>query len=241
MAVLVLEASPPGIASGRRRTAVVAGARDVLPVLLALLPLGLVVGATIGESSVDHGVGWLGAALVYGASAHITAMAMLSTGASGLSVIVAVLVINSRGVIYGAGLASRMHGQPRWFRWLGPYFLVDPLYALVSGRTRPGDGVEWIRWYYLGGALTIWVMWMPTVGAGLLVGGSLPAAAQLNFALPAMLIGFLVPSLCGGKGRVAAAVGGIVGLFGTGAGGLALPVSVAAGVTAALLVEWRKR
>jgi len=218
------------------------GARDVFPMLLGLMPLGLAVGATIAESTVNHAVGWVGAALIFTASAHIVAMGMLSAGAGGLAVIVAVLVINSRGLIYGAGLATRMHGQPRWFRWFAPYFLIDPVFALVSGRTQPGDGAARIRWYYLGVAGALWLMWMPTVGVGLVVGDSLPAEVRFDFALQGMLIGFLVPQLCGGRGRVAAAAGATAGVLTTWIpGGAGLPLSVAIGVAVALFVEWRRR
>jgi predicted branched-subunit amino acid permease len=227
---------------GALREPLLAGARDMAPGLVALLPLALALGASIAASPVDDLVGWLGAALVYGASAHATAVSMLAAGAAGGAVVLAVLVIMARSVIYSAGLVSRMRGQPAWFRWSAPYFLVDPLYALVVTRTGEGHGAAWVRWYYLGAALAIWLMWMPSVAAGVLLGPVLPGGAGMAFALPALLITFLVPGINSKPALAAAAVGGAVGALGSAwPGGLALLLGTAFGVAVAVAFERRSR
>jgi hypothetical protein len=47
------------------------------------------------------------------------------------AVIVAALVINSRHVMYSAALAPTFQEQPRWFRWVGSFVLIDQIFALV--------------------------------------------------------------------------------------------------------------
>lgn len=66
---------------------------------------------------------------MYAGAPYITAVSLLGAGASALAVVTAVWIQTARGVVYCAGLATRMRGQPAWFRWAGPYLLVDPLFA----------------------------------------------------------------------------------------------------------------
>lgn len=113
----------------RARTAALAGVRDSAPILAVIALLGLLVGAAVAEAPLSNSTGWLGAAMIYAASAHLVAISLLGTGASAVAVVTAVLLINARGLVYSAALAPAMRGQPGWFRWTGPYFLVDPLFA----------------------------------------------------------------------------------------------------------------
>ncbi|MPZ98610.1 MAG: branched-chain amino acid permease [Dehalococcoidia bacterium] len=217
-----------------------AGARDMVPVLVALIPIAVTLGASVAASGLDPRIGWTGAALVYGASPHATAVAMLSNGAAAAAVVVAVLVLGARSVIYSVGLVSRMSGQPAWFRWTAPYLLVDPLFALVTSRTTERDSPRWVRWYYLGAGLAIWVTWMPALGLGTVVGPVLPGNEGANFALPALLIAFLVPGIRSRPALAAVVVGGLTGAAGGGLpNGLGLALGAIAGTAAGVLCERR--
>jgi len=237
----------PGVVEWRtwaaRAAPAIEGARDTVPALLALAPVALALGASIAASPMDDRVGWAGGALVYAASAHATAVAMLGAGANGAAVLLAVLSLTVRGVIYSAGIVAWMREQPRWFRWAAPYLLVDPLYALVTTRTRPGeDSPRWIRLYYIGAGLAIWVMWMPAIAAGIRFGPLLPGGPGVAFALPALLIAFLVPAMRTRPAVAAAIVGGIAGvLLGDVPKGLALALASALGAIAAIASERRGR
>ena len=223
---------------GESRAAALAGARDIAPVLVALAPVAITLGATLGDLHVDSRVTWAGGALVYGASPYLTAVSLLAAGASGLSVVLAVLVLTSRGVIYSAALLSRMRGQPAWFRWAGPYLLVDPLFALVVSRTDERDPSEWVRWYYLGAGLAIWLVWMPSLAIGLLAGPVLTRNSGLDVALTALLIAFLVPGLRSRPALVAAATGVAVGAAASALpGGAGLALATLAGTLAADATE----
>ena len=181
---------------------------------------------------------WVAGALVYGASPYLTAVSLTAAGASGVSVVLAVLVLTSRGVIYSTALLSRMRGQPGWFRWAGPYLLVDPLFALVIARTTESDSPARVRRYYLGAGLAIWLVWMPSLAVGLLAGPVLPRSAALEFALPALLIAFLVPGLTSRPALAAAAVGAAMGAIAVGLpGGAGLALATVAGTLAAIATE----
>jgi len=210
----------------------------MLPVLAALVPVAVTLGAAISEFELDSRIAWVGGALVYGASPYLTAVSLLAAGASGASVVVAVLVLTSRGVIYSTALLSRMRGQPAWFRWTAPYLLVDPLFALVTARTTEDDASERVRWYYLGAGLAIWIAWMPSLAAGMLAGPVLPRNAGLDFALTALLIAFLVPGLRSSPAVGAGVVGGLVGATAAKLpGGAGLALATLAGTVVAIVMD----
>jgi len=243
--VSALTYSPPiaGAATSARRdirTPLLAGARDMSPVLLALAPVALTLGAGIAAAPIDARIAWVGAIFVYAASAHATAIAMLGGGAAGPAVVLAALLLTTRSIIYSAGLVTRMQRQPGWFRWTAPYLLVDPLFALVTSRTDEEDDPWVVRWYYLGAGLAIWVMWMPAMALGIVLGPVIPNGPALRFALPALLIAFLVPGLRSRPAVVAAAVGAVVGAAMSGLPGSAgLVLATVLGMAAAVFLERR--
>ena len=82
-----------------------------------------------------------------GGGASQLALVTVAGSASLWALCVAVLVINSRHIMYSAALASAFREQPRWFRWLAPWFLVDQIFALAS--VRPSHDPDSFRGYYL--------------------------------------------------------------------------------------------
>ncbi len=243
MAIYELAMAPAMRAShSRARTAALAGARDSAPILAVIALLGLLVGAAVAEAPLSNSTGWLGAAMIYAASAHLVAVSLLGAGASAIAVVTAVLLINARGLVYSAALAPAMRGQPGWFRWTGPYFLVDPLFALTAARLqRAGDeddDGESLRWHYLGAALAMWLVWMPAVTLGILAGPALPNMESIAFAVPLVFLAFLVPGINSRTAVVAVAAGGAVAVLSVGLpGGVGLLVGTAAGTVAACLSE----
>src|SRR5690606_27046825 len=64
--------------------------------------------------------------------------------------------------------------QPTWFRWLGPYFLIDQMFAMASFRL--DDSPDAFRPYYMACALAFWSLWQVTVALGLVPGRIVPRA-----------------------------------------------------------------
>jgi predicted branched-subunit amino acid permease len=116
------------------------------------------------------------------------------------------LVVNARHLMYSAALAPTFQSQPRWFRWLGPYFLIDQLFALTTVRP-PDEEPESFRTYYLAAGATFWVLWSIVVAFGLLLGPVVPEAWNLEFAIPILFIGLLVLGIDHWPEMVSALVG----------------------------------
>lgn len=186
-----------------RRRPFLLGMRDMLPLFLGAVPFGVVIGVAVAESDVPDLAGWLSSSLVFGGAAQLTAISLLAAGAPALSAVAGALVVNARHVMYGAALVPRFRGQPRWFRWLGPYVLIDQVFALVSVRDEAEDRAFW-RSYYLGAGFLAWTMWQVVVAVGVLAGPVLPEGLSLEFAVPILFIGLVVPTLIRRPALVAA-------------------------------------
>ena len=182
---------------------------DVVPLVIPAIPFGFVIGLAVTESAMPQWAGWLTAPLVFAGAAQL-AMITLAGTASLWAVITAVLVINTRHVMYSAALAPTFRRQPRWMRWVGPFFMVDQTFALAALQTHrsPAD----FRRYYLTVSLTLYAVWNTVVPLGMLVGPIVPESWRLDFAPPVMFAGLTLFAIKRTPAAVAALVGGFVSL-----------------------------
>lgn len=176
-----------------------------MPLVVAAIPFGLVVGLAITESGIGSFIGWTGAPIIFAGAAHLTLVTLLGTGTAVVAAVSAALVINARHMMYSAALAPTFQKQPRWFRWLGPYALLDQMFAIVV--LRKDDDPDDFRTYYLAAAATFFTFWNIMVALGLLIGPVVPETWQLGFAIPVMFVGIVVMSIDRYPKAVAAVVG----------------------------------
>ena len=182
---------------------------DVVPLAIPAIPFGFVVGLAVTESAMPQWVAWLTAPLIFAGAAQL-AMITLAGTASLWAVITAVLVINTRHMMYSAALAPTFRKQPRWMRWVGPFFMVDQTFALAALQTHrtPAD----FRRYYLTVAVTLYAVWNVVVPLGMLVGPIVPESWRLDFAPPVMFAGLTLFAIKRIPAAAAAFVGGFVSL-----------------------------
>lgn len=178
---------------------------DSLPLIVSAIPFALVVGLAITESGIGNFVGWSSAPLIFAGAAQLTLITLLGSGTAIVAAITAALVINARHLMYSGAMAPTFQRQPRWFRWLGPYALIDQMFALTV--LRKDDDPRDFRTYYLAAALTFVVFWNTTVALGLLIGPVVPEEWRLEFAVPVMFIGIVVMAVDRYPKAVAALVG----------------------------------
>ncbi|MDX1448829.1 MAG: AzlC family ABC transporter permease [Acidimicrobiia bacterium] len=179
--------------------------------LIPTVPMALVLGIAIAESSVPNLAGWSSSWLIFGGASQLTAVTLLAEGAGVAAAIIGALTVNARHVMYSAGLVAHFQDQPRWFRRLGPYLLLDQVFALASFHDAPPE--QW-RAYYLGAGATAWTYWQTFVGLGVLFGPAISTDIDVSFAVPALFLALLVPALARRPAQVAAVVGaGVTALF----------------------------
>lgn len=211
-----------------------AGATAVAPVLLGVVPFGLVAGVAAVEAGLGlaEAIGF--STVVFAGASQLAAIELLGAGAPAWVAVMTAAVINLRMAMYSASLGSYMTDQPVGRRAIAAYLLTDQAYALSVTRYRaeegPGGPVDrW--WYYLGAALVLWVSWQLTTILGVLMGGAVPEQVPLGFAVPLTFLGMLVPSVTDRPTLAAALVGGGVAVTAAPLpANLGMPLGAAAGV-----------
>ncbi|HKE67454.1 MAG TPA: AzlC family ABC transporter permease [Micromonosporaceae bacterium] len=215
---------------------VLAGARAMVPGIVATAPFGLVIGVTAAQSHLPTFAGWLTGPTIFAGSAQLTAIQMLNTGAAPAAVIATVLIINVRLMLYSAGMMPHWRGTPLWWRVLAGYLLVDPSYAVgIQRYEQPGDRRA-AHVHYFGAAVALWLSWLAAIAAGATLGAGLPPALHLDFLVPLYLIGQVVPRLTQAAPRRAALTSAAVAALAlTVPMHLGLAVGIVAGLAAGIV------
>jgi predicted branched-subunit amino acid permease len=210
---------------------------DCVPLFLPAIPFGFVLGLAITEGHMPPLVGWLGSPILFAGAAQLAVVTLAGT-ASLWSVVIAGFVINTRHVMYSAALAPAFQRQPRWMRWVGPYVLIDQVFALAALQIdRPPDE---FRRYYLSAGFFFALNWQWAVALGMVVGPSVPESWRIEFAPAVMFLGLALISINRAPQAVAAMVGGTVGLAAAGLPDrLGILVGAIAGVLAGTVAEYR--
>lgn len=201
-----------------RAAALRAGATAVAPIVVGIVPFGLIAGV----AAVERGMTTLDALAlsvgIFAGASQLAAIEVLGGGGSVVVAIITVLVINLRMVMYSASLAPWLAHEPARRRWLVAYLLTDQAYALSLVRYTDPDAEELPAadrvWFYLGVAGTLWLTWQLCTVAGALLGGGIPDAVPLGFAVPLVFLALLPPAVTDRPTVVAATVGAAVATAG---------------------------
>lgn len=206
-----------------------------MPLVIPAIPFGFVLGLAITESDMPLWAAWLSSPLLFAGAAQLTMVTIAGT-ASAWAIISAVLVINSRHVMYSAALAPPFRDQPRWLRWLAPFVMVDQTFALSV--LRLDDEPRAFRRYYLTAGVLFFTVWNLCVPLGMVIGPVIPESWRLDFAPVVMFTGMTLFAIKRAPAGVAALVGGFVSLAAAGlADRLGILVGAVAGVVAGTLAD----
>jgi len=209
---------------------------DAIPLFVPAIPFALVLGLTIVESGINPFVGWSSSWIIFGGAAQLTLISLLGSGAAVAAAVTAGLVVNARHLMYSAALAPTFQSQPRWFRWFGPYLLIDQLFALAS--VRLDDDPKTFRTYFVAAGLMFWTFWQITIAVGLAIGPVIPDNWNLEFAVPILFLGLVVIALDKYPKLIAAVVGaGVTYLLAGLPSRSGLLVGALVGIVAGTIVE----
>jgi predicted branched-subunit amino acid permease len=218
-----------------------AGARVAAPMLVGVIPFGLVAGASPVAAGMGLGAAMGFSAIVFAGASQLGAIDVLADGGSALVAAAAAWMINLRLVLYSASLAPYLAHEPLRRRLLVSYLLVDQAYAAAIGRWTGEDDIDGRVPFFLGGAVVLAGCWLAATAVGALVGTALPDDVPLDFAVPLVFLVLLVPLLVSTPAVVAAGVGGAVTVVALelGAGHLSLMAGATAGIVAGAVVDRR--
>ncbi len=216
-----------------------AGVASLLPIVLGVVPFGLVAGA----AAVEIGIGVEGAVgfstIVFAGASQLAAIGLLGQDAPVAIAVMTALVINLRMLMYAASLAPHVGRWPLRRRLGGAYLLTDQAYAVAILRFREGTDPHPFA-YYLGAGLTMWIPWQLSTIGGALVGATIPDSIPLGFAIPLMFIALLRPALTDRPAIAAAVASGAIAVVAAPLpANLGMPLAALAGIVTGVVVAER--
>jgi branched chain amino acid efflux pump len=218
------------------------GVRDEAPILLGVVPFGMLFGALAISVHLSSLAAQAMSAIIFAGSAQFIAAQLVGTGTSGLVILMVVFVVNLRHALYSASVAPHVKSLNTGWKLLLSYLLTDEAYAVtITHYNREGDSGS-RHWYFLGSGVTLWSSWQISTAIGIFIGAQIPPGWPLGFILPLTFIALVVPALKDRAGVAAALMAGAVGLLAFGfpyKTGLLLAAFF--GILTGLLVEGRPK
>lgn len=225
-------------ASPSNRYWIAQGSAAVAPLLVGVVPFGLIFGVTAAASSVGGALGYLTSIIIFGGAAQFVTVELFDQGAAVAVVIATALVVNSRHFMYSAALAPTFQQFPKRSRYTLPYLLTDQAFAVSIARYPDLPDATAKRLFYFGAGISLWITWQATTAAGVLLGAQIPEAWSLDFAIPLVFLALLMPTITSRPALIAAVVGGAVAVAAFSVPyGLGLIIGALAGVAAGVLAE----
>jgi predicted branched-subunit amino acid permease len=206
------------------RADAIAGAKSVAPMLVGVIPFGLVAGATPATTGLGGGASIGFSTIVFAGASQLAAADSLADGGSALVAIIAACTINLRLLLYSASLSPHLAKVPLRRRLLVGYLLTDQAYAVSISRWTKEDeeaaaggppiaDPDHRLAFYFGAAVLLWVNWQICTIVGVLIGSAVPDSLPLDFAVPLVFLVLLVPAITTRPAVVATAVGGFTALL----------------------------
>jgi 4-azaleucine resistance transporter AzlC len=232
-----------------------AGVRAEMPILVGVVPFGLIYGVLALEAGLPPSAAQAMSVIIFAGSAQFISTQMFAAGAPGLVIALTVMVVNLRHLLYSASLAPYvLHLRPAW-RWLLAYLLTDEAYAVTITHyttKEPGsvDASEdasvasWLgnrHWFFLGSALALWCSWQLSTAGGILLGAVIPSGWSLDFAVALTFLALLLPFLKDRPSLGAALVAGVTAVLAYGLPyKLGLVLAALVGILVGVWMEGRK-
>lgn len=223
------------------RSAFADGVRAVAPMLLGVIPFGLIVGVSASTAVMGTGPAWATSLVIFGGAAQLATIELTNAGTAAAVVIATGLVISARHIMYSASLADHFRDFPAAWRYGLPYLMTDQAYAVSITRYATVDDPVYKRWFFLGAGLGLWLPWQVTTAAGVLVGAQIPSSWSLDFVIPLVFMVLLIGAVKDRPSLLAALVGAFVAVAGRGLPyNTGLLAAAAAGITAGVVAErWK--
>ena len=190
-----------------------AGVRAEIPLLIGVIPFGLIYGALALGSGLSPAEAQMMSSIVFAGSAQFITAQLVHENAPGIVIVLTIAVVNLRHMLYSASLAPYVASLPIRWKVVLSYLLTDEAYAPTILQYEKEGRTPHAHWFWLGAGAVLWTFWQFSTALGIFLGAAIPESWSLDFALPLTFIAMLVPVLRGRPAIAAALSAGVVALL----------------------------
>ncbi len=177
------------------RSAFLEGIRDMAPMMLGVIPFGMVCGVGAIAAGASPVAALAMSMIMFSGAAQIVATQLLVSGAPFAVILLSCLVVSLRLLMYSATMAPYLRPLDRRWRNLLSFVLTDQAFAGTLQRFKRSDDLRANASYFLGTGVLLWGTWQIATIAGIVAGQVIPASWQLEFVVPLCFLAVLVPLL----------------------------------------------
>lgn len=171
------------------------GVRAELPLLLGVVPFGLIFGVLGLAAGLPGWAVVLSSSLIFAGSSQVVFAQLWGGGTPPPVMVATVGVVNLRHLLYSAAVAEYLRALPWRWKLLLAYLLTDEAFAAAIGRLRDGPATAHRHFFLLGTGFTLWAGWQLSTLAGVLLGTAIPESWSLDFSIALTFIALLVLSV----------------------------------------------
>jgi predicted branched-subunit amino acid permease len=177
------------------RSAFLEGVRDMAPMMLGVIPFGMVCGVGAMAAGASPVAALAMSMIMFSGAAQIVATQLLVAGAPFAVILLSCLVVSLRLLMYSATMAPYLRPLDHRWRNLLSFVLTDQAFAGTLQRFKRSDDLRANASYFLGTGALLWLTWQVATIAGIVAGQVIPASWQLEFVVPLCFLAVLVPLL----------------------------------------------
>lgn len=215
------------------RTEFLSGVRDELPLLVGVIPFGMIYGVLAVSVDIPAGQAQAMSFILFAGSSQFITAQLFGHGTPAIVMALTAAIVNLRHALYSASIAPYTQNLRSAWKWVLAYLLTDEAYAVSihhyqSQNSQP-ESVSDKHWYLLGAGLGLWLTWQLSTAVGIFIGAQVPPSWSLDFSLVLTFIALLVPNLRDRPSLAAALAAGFTAV-------LAHPLPFKLGLVCAALV-----
>jgi 4-azaleucine resistance transporter AzlC len=200
-----------------QRGAFFQGVRTISPVILGVIPFGMISGVAAVEIGLSGLEAQAMAVIVFAGASQLAGVQLISSGSPLLVIWLTTLMINLRFTMYSASLAPHFRPLSLFWKSFLAYALTDQAYAASLNRYQQEDPAALSLGhkvgFYLGVAATIWTTWQISSAVGIFLGASVPDSWSLDFAVPLVFMVLAVPAIRSSATAIAACTAGLTAVI----------------------------
>jgi predicted branched-subunit amino acid permease len=175
------------------RAGFLAGVRDMAPMMLGVVPFGMVCGVGAIAAGASPIAALAMSMIMFSGAAQIVATQLLVAGAPFAVILLSCLVVSLRLLMYSAAMAPYLRPLDHRWRSLLSFVLTDQAFAATIQRFRRSDDLAGNASYFLGSGGLLWVTWQVATILGIVAGQVIPASWELEFVVPLCFLAVLAP------------------------------------------------
>ena len=177
------------------RTEFFLGVTAMLPLLLGVIPFGLVFGVLGVASGLTETQTIFMSSIIFAGASQVVFAQLWAAGSAYLVIGSSVALINLRHVLYSVAVSKHLEKLSFKWRIILAYLLTDEAFAVSITRFETHGNSRPVHFFMFGAGSTLWIAWQISTVVGVIASSTIPENWELSFAIPLTFMAVVVPLL----------------------------------------------